>query len=46
MISVFIHVPSFILASLTPDEREFFEENRWQKLTRRLREEPLIPIGS
>lgn len=46
MISVFIHAPSFILASLTPDKREFFDENRWQKLIRRLKEEPLIPIGS
>ena len=23
----------------------FYEENRWQKFTRRLKEEPLIPIG-
>lgn len=46
MISAFIYAPSSNLASLTPDEREFFEENRWQKLTRRLKEEPLIPIGS
>ncbi len=26
--------------------RDFYEENRWQKLGRRLKEEPLIPIGS
>jgi hypothetical protein len=25
--------------------REFYEENRWQKLTRRLKEEPLVPLG-
>lgn len=24
---------------------DFFEENRWQKFTRRLKEEPLIPFG-
>ncbi|KAF5878887.1 putative hypoxia induced family protein [Botrytis fragariae] len=24
---------------------DFYEENRWQKLTRRLKEEPLIPLG-
>ncbi|KAH6672493.1 altered inheritance of mitochondria protein 31, mitochondrial [Halenospora varia] len=24
---------------------EFYEENRWQKLSRRLKEEPLIPLG-
>ncbi|KIX00433.1 uncharacterized protein Z518_10572 [Rhinocladiella mackenziei CBS 650.93] len=26
-------------------DQEFFEENRWQKLWRKLRQEPLIPIG-
>ena len=26
--------------------RGFYEENRWQKFTRRLKEEPLIPIGT
>ena len=25
--------------------RDFYNENRWQKITRRLREEPLIPLG-
>jgi DNA anti-recombination protein RmuC len=25
--------------------REFYEENRWQKFSRRLTEEPLIPLG-
>ena len=24
---------------------EFYEENRWQKLTRRIKEEPLVPFG-
>lgn len=24
---------------------EFYEENRWQKFSRRLKEEPLIPFG-
>jgi len=24
---------------------DFYEENRWQKFTRRLKEEPLIPLG-
>ncbi|KAF2229756.1 hypothetical protein EV356DRAFT_474871, partial [Viridothelium virens] len=24
---------------------DFYEENRWQKLSRRLKEEPLIPLG-
>ena len=27
------------------DQPGFFEENRWGKFTRRLREEPLIPLG-
>ncbi|KAF6234805.1 hypothetical protein HO173_007025 [Letharia columbiana] len=26
-------------------DADFFEENRWQKFTRRLKEEPLIPFG-
>lgn len=26
--------------------RDFYEENRWQKLTRRIKEEPLIPFGT
>lgn len=25
--------------------RDFYDENRWQKFTRRLKEEPLIPLG-
>ncbi|TVY12597.1 Mitochondrial respiratory supercomplex factor 1 [Lachnellula arida] len=29
---------------LVPDS-DFYEENRWQKLSRRLKEEPLIPLG-
>lgn len=27
------------------DNNEFYEESRWQKLRRRLIEEPLIPLG-
>ncbi len=27
------------------DNTEFYEEARWQKLQRRLKEEPLIPLG-
>ncbi|KAI9825869.1 MAG: Respiratory supercomplex factor 1, mitochondrial [Thelocarpon impressellum] len=27
------------------DNSEFYEENRWQKFSRRLKEEPLIPLG-
>ncbi|KAM3069150.1 Respiratory supercomplex factor 1, mitochondrial [Clarireedia jacksonii] len=26
-------------------DNEFYEENRWQKFSRRLKEEPLIPLG-
>ncbi|KAH8594692.1 putative altered inheritance of mitochondria protein 31, mitochondrial, partial [Bisporella sp. PMI_857] len=33
------------LPSSFDGDTEFYEENRWQKLTRRIREEPLIPIG-
>lgn len=27
------------------NDTEFYEESRWQKLRRRLLEEPLIPLG-
>ena len=30
---------------LIKDDSDFYEENRFQKLTRRLKEEPLIPFG-
>jgi len=33
------------LPSSFDDDNEFYEENRLQKLTRRLKEEPLIPLG-
>ncbi|KAI9656236.1 MAG: Respiratory supercomplex factor 1, mitochondrial [Bathelium mastoideum] len=33
------------LPSSFDSDPEFFEENRWQKLGRRLKEEPLIPLG-
>ena len=32
-------------SSANPRLSEFFNENRWQKITRRLKEEPLIPFG-
>ncbi|KAI9807876.1 MAG: hypothetical protein M1825_005182 [Sarcosagium campestre] len=27
------------------DDPDFYEENRWQKFSRRLKEEPLVPLG-
>ncbi|KFY11474.1 hypothetical protein V492_04442 [Pseudogymnoascus sp. VKM F-4246] len=33
------------LPSSFDGDSEFYEENRWQKLTRRLKEEPLVPLG-
>ncbi|KAB8290458.1 hypothetical protein EYC80_010889 [Monilinia laxa] len=33
------------LPSSFDGDTDFYEENRWQKLTRRLKEEPLIPLG-
>ncbi|KAI9712160.1 MAG: Respiratory supercomplex factor 1, mitochondrial [Candelaria pacifica] len=33
------------LPSSFDNDRDFYEENRWQKFSRRLREEPLIPLG-
>ncbi|EKD21816.1 uncharacterized protein L3040_005329 [Drepanopeziza brunnea f. sp. 'multigermtubi'] len=33
------------LPSSFDGDTEFYEENRWQKLFRRLKEEPLIPLG-
>lgn len=33
------------LPSSFDGNEDFYSENRWQKLTRRLREEPLIPLG-
>ncbi|KFY92727.1 hypothetical protein V500_04057 [Pseudogymnoascus sp. VKM F-4518 (FW-2643)] len=33
------------LPSSFDGDTEFYEENRWQKLTRRLKEEPLVPLG-
>jgi len=33
------------LPSSFDGDTEFYEENRWQKLSRRLKEEPLIPLG-
>jgi len=33
------------LPSSFDGDSDFYEENRWQKLTRRLKEEPLIPLG-
>ena len=33
------------LPSSFDGDRDFYEESRWQKFTRRLKEEPLIPIG-
>ncbi|KAI4197777.1 MAG: hypothetical protein LQ346_002937 [Caloplaca aetnensis] len=33
------------LPSSFEGNRDFYEENRWQKLGRRLKEEPLIPLG-
>lgn len=30
---------------LTQPPRDFYEENRWQKFSRRLKEEPIIPLG-
>jgi Hypoxia induced protein conserved region len=34
-----------ITGCITKRLRDFYEENRWQKLSRRLKEEPLIPLG-
>lgn len=36
---------STLTYQLTPPPRDFYDENRWQKFTRRLKEEPLIPLG-
>jgi len=33
------------LPSSFDNNNDFYEENRWEKLSRRLKEEPLIPIG-
>ncbi|KAL0637569.1 Respiratory supercomplex factor 1, mitochondrial [Maublancomyces gigas] len=33
------------LPSSFDDNLDFFEENRWTKFSRRLKEEPLIPLG-
>ncbi|ESZ97276.1 putative Altered inheritance of mitochondria protein 31, mitochondrial [Sclerotinia borealis F-4128] len=33
------------LPSSFDGDTDFYEENRWQKLTRRFKEEPLIPLG-
>ncbi|KAL8699314.1 MAG: hypothetical protein Q9201_006073 [Fulgogasparrea decipioides] len=33
------------LPSSFDGNKDFYEESRWQKFTRRLKEEPLIPIG-
>ncbi|KAI9770351.1 MAG: Respiratory supercomplex factor 1, mitochondrial [Geoglossum umbratile] len=33
------------LPSSFDGNEDFYEENRWQKLSRRLKEEPLIPLG-
>ncbi|KAF2140893.1 uncharacterized protein K452DRAFT_251677 [Aplosporella prunicola CBS 121167] len=33
------------LPSSFDGNEDFYSENRWQKLTRRLKEEPLIPLG-
>ncbi|PMD52436.1 uncharacterized protein K444DRAFT_647313 [Hyaloscypha bicolor E] len=33
------------LPSSFDGDNEFYEENRWQKFSRRLKEEPLIPLG-
>ncbi|KAF8856009.1 hypothetical protein BDZ45DRAFT_804509 [Acephala macrosclerotiorum] len=33
------------LPSSFDGNNEFYEENRWQKFSRRLKEEPLIPLG-
>ncbi|MCJ1243802.1 Respiratory supercomplex factor 1, mitochondrial [Trapelia coarctata] len=33
------------LPSSFDENTEFYEENRWQKFSRRLKEEPLIPLG-
>lgn len=33
------------LPSSFDGDSDFFDENRWQKFTRRLKEEPLIPLG-
>ncbi|KAI9052006.1 hypothetical protein LZ554_004260 [Drepanopeziza brunnea f. sp. 'monogermtubi'] len=33
------------LPSSFDGDTEFYEENRWQKFSRRLKEEPLIPLG-
>ncbi|MCJ1357033.1 MAG: Respiratory supercomplex factor 1, mitochondrial [Icmadophila ericetorum] len=33
------------LPSSFDDNSDFYEENRWQKFSRRLKEEPLIPFG-
>ncbi|PSS15338.1 hypothetical protein M430DRAFT_77085, partial [Amorphotheca resinae ATCC 22711] len=33
------------LPSSFDDNADFYEENRWQKFSRRLKEEPLIPLG-
>lgn len=33
------------LPSSFDGDREFYEESRWQKFSRRLKEEPLIPLG-
>lgn len=37
--------PKFLHCPLIKNVSDFYEENRFQKLTRRLKEEPLIPFG-
>ncbi|KAL8732099.1 MAG: hypothetical protein Q9181_004077 [Wetmoreana brouardii] len=41
------YIPPFYFECQESDSpfRDFYEESRWQKFTRKLKEEPLIPIG-
>jgi hypothetical protein len=36
----------YLKKSLRWSYSDFYEENRWEKFSRRLREEPLIPLGT
>ncbi|KAI4176065.1 MAG: hypothetical protein LQ343_001348 [Gyalolechia ehrenbergii] len=36
---------TWVSTDLNLNRRDFYEENRWQKFGRKLKEEPLIPLG-